>query len=161
MARIFARLGEAQSATGFIQYILPALEQGYGWTNNYVRMICDTAESLWFSDKANHVALIEQSLREKVVGPDFRYPFHDGRLSLARLCALTKRYDEAETWFNAARTVLEEQQSLPMLAVCDFDEGWMHVRRGDRDTAKPFIDNAISRFETLQMTGWVRRANEL
>jgi tetratricopeptide (TPR) repeat protein len=161
MARIFSRLGQAASAAGFIPYVLPALEQGYGWTNNYVRMACDATEALWFADRANHIALLEEALREKIVKPDFRYPLHDGRLSLARICALTKRYDEAHMWFESSREVLHEQGARPMLAVCDFDEAWMHIRRGDETPAEPLLERAIERFTELEMTGWVRRARAL
>ena len=46
----------------------------------------------------------------------------DGRLSLARLCALQGRYEEASQWFASAREVFQEQGGRPLLAIADFDE---------------------------------------
>jgi tetratricopeptide (TPR) repeat protein len=157
-ARIFSRIGRSDSVVGFMSYILPAIEQGYAWTNNYNRMVCDAAEALWYAERPSHIAVLEDALREKVVKPDFRYPLHDGRLSLARICALTKRYDEATSFFEASRLVLTQQNSEPMLAICDFDEALMYARRDDRERAQPLLAAAVARFERLGMTGWVRRA---
>ena len=39
-------------------------------------------------------AIVEQALREKVIAPDFRDAMVDGRLALARLCALDKDRQE-------------------------------------------------------------------
>ena len=71
------------------------------------------------------IEVIERNIREKVVTPDFRYPMQDRRLSLARLCALRGRYDEAADWFAKARAVLEEQGARPLRAIADLDEFFM------------------------------------
>ncbi|MGH9008923.1 MAG: hypothetical protein ACRDYF_03650, partial [Acidimicrobiia bacterium] len=108
--------------------------------------------------------LVERTLREKVIPPDFRFPMTDARVALARLCALTDRHDEARSWFAEARRVLSEEQSLPMLAIADYDEALMYARRGesgDAALARPLLDAAHQQFENIGMTGWLRRAEEL
>jgi hypothetical protein len=107
---------------------------------------------------------LESNLRQKTLGPDFRYPHVDARLSLARLCALQHRGDEAVEWFGRARLVLDEQGARPLRAMVDFDEAWMYVRRdarGDRELARPLLDLAVRQFESIGMPGWIRRAEEL
>ena len=88
----------------------------------------------------------------------------DGRLALARLCALQGRHDEAGTWLADARKVLEGQGALPLLAICDYDEALMLTRRGGSghvEQARPALERARNQFTDLHMTGWTRRAEQL
>ena len=117
-----------------------------------------------YSPATDHIEVIERSIRDKVVAPDLRYPMRDGKLSLARLCALQGRYDEALEWFNKSRVVLEEQAARPLRAIADFDEALMYARRaalGDAERARPLLAAAIRQFESIGMTGWLRRARAL
>src|SRR5262249_24679732 len=105
-----------------------------------------------------------RNLRGKTIAPDFRYPHVDGRLSLARLCALQGRYDEAVEWFAKARAVLDEQGARPLRAIVDYDEALMYARRGaagDRERAVPLLETALRQFRALGMPGWIRRAEHL
>jgi len=163
-ARAYARLGRTEEALRWLETLLAPLERAPGWAANYSRMACCAAEALWLLERTDHIEVIERNLREKVVEPDFRYPMVDARLSLARLCALQGRYDEAVEWFARARAVLEEQGARPLRAITDFDEALMCVRRGapgDRERASPLLDTALQQFRALGMTGWIRRAESL
>src|SRR5262245_35518433 len=123
--------------------VLLAIEQAPGWAENYPRIACDAAETLWLTERTDHIEVIERNLREKVIAPDFRYPMMDGRLALARLCALQGRYEEAAEWFTNARTVLDEQVARPLRAIVDYDEALMYARRGaagDPERARPLLD---------------------
>ena len=128
------------------------------------RIACDAAETLWLTERTDHIEVIERNLREKVIEPDFRYPMMDGRLALARLCALQQRYDEAAEWFAKARAVLDEQGARPLRAIVDYDEALMYARRGapgDAERARPLLDAALRQFRSLGMPGWIRRAEAL
>ena len=121
-------------------------------------------EALWVLERRDHVEVLERNLRAKTLAPDFRSRGTDARLSLARLCALTGRFDEAREWFEKARHVLDEQGARPLRAITDFDEAWMEVRRGgagDRLRALALLDAARGPFESIGMPGWLRRAEEL
>jgi hypothetical protein len=88
----------------------------------------------------------------------------DGRLALARLCALQARYDEAVDWFALARVVLDEQEARPLRAIVDYDEALMFARRnarGDRARAVPLLEAALAQFAAIDMPGWIRRARSL
>ncbi len=144
--------------------MVPWLERAPAWTPNLVAMACNAAETLWLLQRLDHIETVEHALREKVIAPDFRYTMVDGRLALARVCALHGRQDEAVQWFAEARRVLSEQGAAPLLAVTDFDEALMYVRRGgagDINRSRPLLEAAHRQFEDLGMTGWISRAEEL
>jgi tetratricopeptide (TPR) repeat protein len=160
-ARVFARLGRTDEALASLRQLVPWLERAPAWTNMFTGMACYAADSLWLLERTDDAEVVERALRDKVIRPDFRTPSGDGRLSLAHLCALTGRHDEAASWFTAARQTLTEQGALPLLAACDHDEALMHLRRGDRKQAAPFLDAAHRQFATLGMTAWTRRTEDL
>ena len=163
-ARIHARMGRTERAVRRLASVIPALEKGACWAENYVQIACDAAETLWLTGRTDHSETIERNLRAKVIAPDLHHPMRDGRLALARLCALQRRYDEAVEWFAKARTVLDEQGARPLRAIADYDEALMYARRGDdgdRERAVPLLDAALAQFRTLGMPGWIRRAEHL
>src|SRR5262249_7943266 len=111
-----------------------------------------------------HLATIERAVRKNVVEPDFRYPNVDGRLALARLCALRGDYDEAADWFTRARVVLEEQGARPLRAIADFDEAVMYQGRGapgDRGPARALAGRRGPRLEDCGWAGGPPRAARL
>src|SRR5204862_7017270 len=124
---------------------------------------CGASEGLWMLERDDHATVVERALRETLLPADFRF-MADARLALARLCALTGRYGEAQRWFDEARQRLDEEGSRPLRAVCDFDEALMYARRGhvgDADRARPLLAAARRQFEQIGMTGWLRRADDL
>ena len=163
-ACVHAHEGRNAEAMQTLAAVLPAIERAVGSAPNYTLMICLASNILWTLERTDHIEIIERNLREKTIAPDFRYPHVDGRLSLARLCALQGRQDEAVEWFAKARTVLDEQDARPLRAITDFDEALMYARRGaagDRERTVRLLDLAVPQFEAIGMPGWLRRAQEL
>jgi hypothetical protein len=161
---VFARVERGDESVRLVGALMSALERAPGWALNYPPIPCDAAEALWLLERSDHIEVIERNLREKVIAPDFRYPMRDGRLSLACLCALQGRYDEAVEWFAKARTVLEEQGARPLRAIVDFDQALMYHRRdepGAKERAAPLLEAALAQFRELGMSGWIRRAESL
>jgi class 3 adenylate cyclase/tetratricopeptide (TPR) repeat protein len=161
--RACARMGFFEPALEHLSSALPAIERAPASPTCTV-MAWDAAEILWLSQRTDWVEIIKRNVREKVIAPDFRFPMMDGRLALARLCALQQRYEEAADWFAKARTVLDEQGARPLRAIVDYDEALMYTRRdipGDRERAAPLLDAALAQFRTLDMPGWIRRAETL
>jgi tetratricopeptide (TPR) repeat protein len=164
VARIFARLGQVDPAMSFLESVIVPIERAPATASNYVRLICDAAETLWLLQRLDHIDTIVANLRDKVIASDFRYTSFDGRLSLGRLSALQERFDEASRWFDEARRVLDEQGARPLRAITDYDEALMYARRdapGDKELARPLLDAAVRGFEDIGMPGWLRRASEL
>ncbi len=163
-ARSAARLGERSAAVRFLDLTVPWLERAPLWTMYFPVIVSHAAETLWLLECLDHVDIIEAAVQDKVLVPDFRYGFGDGRRTMAWICALRGRYDEAVSWFAAARVVLAESSVIPMLPLVDYDEALMFVRRdaaGDRDRARPLLEAARRQFETIGMTGWIGRTDEL
>ena len=71
----------------------------------------------------------------------------DLRLSLARLCAVDGRLEEADHWFGQARSVLEEQGARSLRAIVDFDQALMNTRAERMARARRPLDAAISQFQ--------------
>jgi hypothetical protein len=119
---------------------------------------------LWLLDRADHIETIERCLLEKVIEPDFRFPMQDGRLSMARLCALRRERDQATQWFERARRVLADQGTRPLLAITDLNEAEMHLRLGTSPNEEPvasLLARANDVFKKLGMPGWSRYAESL
>ena len=163
-AYVFARLGQPESALQWLAQVPAALEVGAAHFPLYGIAACNAAFALWLMNRTDHAEVIERSLREKVIPTDFRPPMRDSRLSIARLCALQNRYDEAHEWFALSRKCLEEHGARPLRAIADCDEALMHLRRGEADDpahAEPLLASALEQFQTLKMTGWINRAHEI
>jgi hypothetical protein len=97
-----------------------------GGPRNWTR---EADATLWMLGRTDYIEVVERNLRQKVIAPDWRYATFDARLSLARLFTLQGRHDEAAEWFAKSCAVLEEQGARPPLAIADFDEAWMYLRR--------------------------------
>jgi tetratricopeptide (TPR) repeat protein len=163
-ARAHARLGEAEQALLLVGTLTAPIEHTPSWAPTYPLIPCDAAECLWLLARTDHIDVIERNLRDKVLGPDFRYPMRDARLSIAQLSALRGRYDAAVEWFAKAREVLDLQGARPLRAIVDYDEALMYVRRadpGDATCATLLLEAALAQFRALGMPGWIRRAGSL
>ena len=163
-ALAFAQAGREADALANLARALPTIARAPVGEINLPCTTGNSAWALWILQRTDHIKVIERSVREKVVGPDHRFPLQDGRTALARLCALQGRYDEASRWFAEARTVLEEDGQRPMRAIVDYDEALMHARRGeagDQERALPLLHAAMQQFSDIGMTGWTRLAEEL
>jgi class 3 adenylate cyclase/tetratricopeptide (TPR) repeat protein len=161
-AYLMSRINQPDLAMPRVISVVPALEHGAGWTVVYGSMACDIAAALWFLNRTDSIEIVERNLREKVLVPDFRPLMRDSRLSMARLCALQGRYNEAGEWFAKARTVLDEQGARPLRAIVDFDEALMHQRHGtDLALAQPLFEAALEQFRKLEMSGWVKAAEKV
>ncbi len=163
-AMVLARLGRAEAALQMLSAAPVALDRAPAWVPGYTAMACDAAATLWFAERTEYAECVERNLRDKVIAADFRYPMEDGRLALARLCALQRRYDEAGEWFARARMVLDEQGARPLRAIVDCDEALMYLRRsaaGDVERAAPLLKAALRQFHAVGMSGWIREAQTL
>ncbi len=160
-AYLFARINQKEMALHWVRSLRKAFEMGAPWEPTYSAVVCDAAAALWMIDDDEAASVVEHCIFTKVLPRDFRYPMRDARLSMARLCAVQRRYDEASKWFATARVALDEQGARPLRAITDFEEGLMYRRRsgeGDLALAKRYFEAALPQFRALEMSGWLRHA---
>ncbi len=158
-----AYLGQKDRALQYLNELPYAVENGAPWGVNYIPMTLLAANTLWLLNRTDHAEVIEQSIRRKILAPDLRWPALDARLELAHLGALQGRHEEAVEWFARARNVLEEAGARPLRAIADYDEALMYLRRhaaDDADRACPLLEVAAQQFRSLEMTGWLKRADQ-
>jgi DNA-binding SARP family transcriptional activator len=160
-ARTAAHLCRAEHALALLALPVRALARAPAWALNYTRTACDTAETLWLLDRRDHLRPVEAAVRLKALPADFRFPAMDLRLSLARLCAVDGRPDEAVHWFGQARAALEDQGARPLRAITDFDEALMYARLERPASARPLLEAAVGQFQRIGMSGWLRRAEQV
>ncbi len=159
-ARTAARLGREEEALDHLARLVPWLEQAPAWSHHYPCAAGYAAETLWLLGRLDHADAVERSIQDKVIAPDFRDIEVDGRLAMARLHTLQGRYDEAASFFAAARRVIAEDGAAPLLAITDHDEALMYRRRGGPDDdgrATQLFASAQRQFSELGMTGWALR----
>jgi DNA-binding winged helix-turn-helix (wHTH) protein len=160
-----ALAGDVEKALDGMDLVVRAAERFPPWSPNYAFLVANAAGALWTVGAPDpRTGRLEAQIREKVLKPDFRFPTVDGRLALAWLCALDRRWSEAAHWFACAREVLDEQGARPLLAITDYDEARMYARRGargDGSRARRLLDAAERQFESIGMLGWTLRAERL
>ena len=161
---VLAQVGQPELALQRISLIPAALERGAPWDRTYCLTACIAAATLWILNSNTHAEIVERNIRLKVLAPDFRSPLSDSRLSLARLCALQDRVEEASEWFAKGRDVFDEQGARPFRAICDYDEALMYVRaprEGAPEKVRMLLESAAAQFRNLEMNGWLKRAEQL
>ena len=164
LALVNARRGKADRAMEMVDQLIGYLfgaavqEQGYA----HVAYCC--ADAIWFAGEHKWAAEIEEVIVERWMPCDFRNFGAEYRLSLARLCAVQGRVEEATAWFGKARDVYVEEGAIALLAIVDHDEAWMHTRLPgavcDADVVAQ-LDRAIAQFTEIGMPGWLGRAEHL
>ncbi len=117
ISEVLAQRNLPDAAIMLLGTVRDALLRGAEWGLLYNMTACDAAASLWLTNRTDYIDVIESSIREKVLIPDFRCPMRDARLSMARLCALQGRYAEALDWLNQGAGDLRRGRSAS--AACD------------------------------------------
>jgi tetratricopeptide (TPR) repeat protein len=160
-ARIYAFLGREADALRLLGTLAPQDVESFGVGT--LGSSGDAVLALWLLERTDSVDAMERVTRRGLAS-DFQSPMADWRLSLARLSALQRRYDEATDWFAQARAALDALGARTLRAIVDYDEALMFIRRradGDRSRALPLLSAALVQFREIGMTGWMRRAEEL
>src|SRR5579885_161079 len=158
MSMVMAFDNRAEAAMQLLALLPNALRRAAPWNAGFNVAVCDGTAALWALNSPEHAQSIEQAIRASLLPADFRFPMRDARLAIACLCALQGRIEEACEWFAKSREILDEAGWRPLRAIVDYDEGLMHLRRGDSGAAQPLLDRAVDQFSKLEMPGWFKRA---
>ena len=121
-------------------------------------------EIIWLTGDTEYLESVEDTTRQRWLPLGLTNFGADVRLSLARLCAINGRVDEAARWFAQARNVFTEQGARPLLAIADHDEAWMHIRHpgnADATTIALLLERGTNVFREIGMPGWLTRSQVL
>lgn len=122
--------GEVDEAIAVLDRVVDGIERAPGWAPNYPLLTANAASTLVNTGRTDHAELIERNVRTKVLEPDIRYDIADARWSMAQLCAVTGRVDEARQWYAEAVRVLTEQGSVAMVVHVHHDEARFELHLG-------------------------------
>src|SRR5262245_42278818 len=128
MAYCAARLGRTEDALRWLASILPAIDRAPGWLAP--ALLSHAAEALEELGHTDHIEIVERNVREKWLEPDVREVLLDASCTLAQLCGLQGKCEEAAELFAAARASFEKQGVLTRRAAVDFYEARMYLRGG-------------------------------
>ena len=161
-AEVAAHLGRWEEALDFPNQSLPWLNHAPAWAVGFPALPCGALEVMWLPGVLT--TRYSSSTRSRGFSkPISASPGSTGGWP-SPVCTLAGRHDDATAWFTDARRVLEDAGQRPLRAVVDFDEALMLARRGgpgDPEAARPLLTAARRQFESIGMTGWLRRADEL
>jgi DNA-binding CsgD family transcriptional regulator len=156
-AHAFACAGEGDRAREILGYLLPALELAETLeptTSSAIGLAGAAVCELHAKDLAQRLLPHAVAFADGD-GPDFYMT--SAELTVARLCAVLGRFDQAVEYFAQARVTLERRDQRVLRAIVDYDEALarvVHKRRG----AARLLALASARFRQLGMTEWSRRA---
>ncbi|HYF45518.1 MAG TPA: hypothetical protein VD926_04860, partial [Acidimicrobiales bacterium] len=163
-ALAYAQQDQPDEALEVLDRLVVGVERAGGWAPNYPFIVCNAATVLWELQSDRHADVIEDNLRRKMLEPDLRYDMVESRRSLAHLCAVTGRTDEARRWFAESRDALHEDGRHALLVSVDHDEALLELRLGtdgDPDRCANALSSARSGCEHPAMAPWLERLDEL
>ncbi|MFM2071711.1 MAG: hypothetical protein RLZZ623_1974, partial [Actinomycetota bacterium] len=161
---VHARRGRRERALAGLSALVPYLQGASTGEVMFKVVNSIAAEIIWLTGDTTHLEVVETVLRSRWLPMDLGEVGRDVRLSLARLCAIDGRVEEASSWFERARGVFRAEKMEPFLAICDHDEAWMHVRHpGHVPVAEvvALLERCIARSDQIGLPGWHDRAREL
>ncbi len=159
-AHVHARRGRISQAVEALSRLVPYLWEASMSEYRHCSTHHNAAEVIWFTGDTTHLNTVEATIRQRWLPLALSNIGADARLSLARLCAIDGRVDEATNLFAFAREVFAAQGALPFLAITDRDEAWMHIRnpgKADTDSIAVLLESAAAACRTMDMTGWSAR----
>lgn len=159
-ARTLALEGRRDEALQALASVVESASVAAGWAQNYPMILAHVADALWALDSTQGLEVVERNLRAKVIEPDLRYPEVDARRSLALLCGLTGRIDEARTWFDRSRATMAEQGTEVLTIGIDLDAAILEQRVGGpaaQARGRELLEQAHERAQHPALAAWLPR----
>jgi class 3 adenylate cyclase len=163
-ARTLSIEGRFDEAMAAVEPVVEVVDLAAGWAQNYPLILAHAIGTLWLAERTDGLDVLERNLRSKVVDPDVRYLECDGRWSLAQVCGLTGRVDEARGWFQRAREVMADQGTQPLEVGIDLDEVLLEQRlgtAGSRARIEELLDRARAGSAHPAMAAWQPRIDAI
>ena len=154
--RAYGELGRRAEAVHLLELVTPALEGQDPRHTAALVQLRDASTAVWLLELGEWAPrYLDLALRMIESGASDLAEQPAGRMA-----ALLGLLDEAHAHFERARAAAERRGLRPRRALVDIDEGVALVRAG-RPGAAELIAAARAEFESMGMTAWVSRADEL
>lgn len=164
VAVVNARRGRSVHALTKLESLVAYLWEASPQEYRHAFIHHSAAEVVWLTGDTTLLATVEGAIRARWLPNGFTNFGTSVELSLARLCAVDGRVEEATTWFAAARSMFVEQGARPLAAIADHDEAWMHIRHPGHAPAADvaaLLDRCIEASSAIGLPGWEKRARRL
>ena len=155
-----ARSADAAEARRYLAWIVPAIGTLDPRTINQGASVFFTAAAAWELGEAEHAGELKRLALDLLVSDVCDYTPVSSELTVARMAALLEDLDEARSYFERARQVLDERGTRPLRAIVDYDEAIV-LRPHDSSAATALLETARGEFAELEMKGWLKRADAL
>lgn len=155
-----ARSAGAAEARRYLGWIVPALGTLDPKTINQGASVFFTTAAAWELGEAEHAGELRRMALDLIASEVCDYTPVSSELTVARAAALLDDLDEARSYFDRARIVLDERGTRPLRAIVDYDEALV-LRQRDAGVAAGLLESARAEFAELEMKGWLERADTL
>jgi ATP/maltotriose-dependent transcriptional regulator MalT len=155
-----ARSADAAEARRYVGWIAPALGTLDPRTINQGASVFFTTAAAWELGEAEHARELRRMAFDLIASEVRDYTPVSSELTVARAAALLDDLDEARSYFDRARAVLDERGTRPLRAIVDYDEALV-LRQRDAAVAADLLESARAEFAELEMKGWLERADTL
>jgi DNA-binding CsgD family transcriptional regulator len=152
----YARAGEGDRAREILGDILPALTRDDPLESTFSSAIGLAAGAVWELRATDLAQRLLPNARTVANADPREFYMTSSELTVARLSAVTGRFDQAVDYFQRARVTLERRGLWVLRAIVDHDEGLMRLEQ-HRPDAVSLLAAASARFEELGMREWSRR----
>jgi len=162
--RGLANAGQTDRARAILDDAMPSVVRAPAWAPNAPIVFAYAADIAWVLEDGRHAGELEAVVRTKWLEPDIEYPEVDARWTLAMLCALDGRPDDARHWFAESRRVLAERETEPLIVGVDYYAAEMERRlgaAGDQEAFAACLAAARARCTHPVMAAWLPRLDAL
>lgn len=162
-ALVCTRTGRKDEAEAILKLITPivATLEPRMYLQNVVVTVAATA--VWHLEAVDYAETYLKLILELTAAGVCGGPIAPAELTAARMASLLKDLARSAEYFSRARRLADRMGLRHLRAIIDYDEALTLVRSGafDRRQVLAMLDNATAVFETMGMTGWRSRAQEL
>ena len=155
-----ARSGDAAAARRYLSWIVPPLGTLDSRTINQGASVFFAGAAAWELGQAEDAGELRRLAVDLIASDVCDHAPVSSELTAARMAALLGDVEEARSFFEHARGVLDRRGTRPLRAIVDYDEAIV-LRPQDPGAAAVLLESARTEFAALGMKGWLDRADAL
>jgi DNA-binding CsgD family transcriptional regulator len=155
-----AHAGRQERATRLLDDLIPFLESQTPTTLNQNSTVGNGGEAVWLLEDAERAAPFRRLALALVEAGAGDYVQASNELTIARAASLLGEFEDAQTWFERARSKLAADGRGPLHAIAVVDEAAVALRAG-LPVPRAELRDATELFRSLGMGDRIERAEAL